>query len=127
MRGDGRPLRRGLGVPAPRGSARSCRRGHRSDAHHGDPGPRRSPAAASSELGTVSKDSVLLGLGTIILLKLSLLALLFTFTSLGDQRLPRALLAVSAEKRVPPAAPPSDASPRSRWAQGLVARCRYLT
>ena len=70
------------------------------------------------------------GLGIIILLKLSLLVLLFTFTSLGDQRFPLALLVVSAEKEGPaksPAAPPSDASPPSCRAQGLVAGCRYLT
>lgn len=101
MRGDGRPLRRGLGVPAPWGSAWSCRRGHGSDDPRGDPGPRCSPAAVSSELGTVSEDSVLPGLGIIIPLKLSLLALLFTFTSLGNRRLPPVLLVVSAEKRVP--------------------------
>lgn len=78
----------------------------------------------------MSKDSVLPGLGIIIPLKLSLLVLLFTFTSLGDQRFPPALLVVSAEKEGPaksPAAPPSDASPPSRRAQGLVAGCRYLT
>lgn len=56
----------------------------------------RAPVQPSScqqgELGTVSKDSALPGLGIIVPLKSFLWALLFMFTSLGDRGLPPALL-----------------------------------
>ena len=94
--GDGRTLRRGLGVPALWGSAWSCRRGCGSDAG-----------------ATVSEHSTLPGLGIIVPLNSFSWVLLFMFTSLGDWRLPSALLVTRAEKRLPGSPllrPPGDTS-----------------
>lgn len=85
-----------LGVPALWGSAWSCRRGCGSDAG-----------------ATVSEHSALPGLGIIVPLKSFSWVLLFMFTSLGDWRLPSALLVTRAEKRLPGSPllrPPGDAS-----------------